>query len=114
MIALSVAGAATLGSVVSTPAVAGGSAIFGAPLTIQSTVTPSGSGGATPSGTVTFKIDGTAGTPQLLDPLGGATVSPSLTAGQHTVSAHYDGDSNYLPSSSGSLALTVAKATTQL
>jgi uncharacterized protein (TIGR03437 family) len=37
-----------------------------------------------------------------------------FTAGMHSISAHYEGSSNYLPSSSGTLDLTVDKASSTL
>src|SRR5262249_5382751 len=61
---------------------------------------------ATPSGTVTFVIDGHSQTPVPLAMVGGkdeAQFSTStLAAGQHSVTAEYSGDSNVSPSS-GSL-----------
>src|SRR5205814_4630336 len=61
--------------------------------------------GGTPAGTVQFKIDGAnAGSPVALDGSATATfATSSLTAGNHTVSADYSGDTNFNPSS-GTLA----------
>jgi len=75
------------------------------------TATPALCGGAGTSspvatGTVTFTIDGT---PETEDVSGGiATYSTtSLTAGQHTTTASYSGDSNYAASNSGPKTVTI-------
>lgn len=67
------------------------------------TATVSGNGG-TPTGTVTFQVDGaTAGT-GTLNASGVATFADSsLAVGSHTVSASYGGDTNDNPSASTSL-----------
>lgn len=63
------------------------------PVTFTATV--SGSGG-TPTGTVTFAVDGTPHGPVALDGSGQATyATANLSAGQHTVTASYSGDANY-------------------
>ncbi len=82
---------------------------FGTPVTFTATVTP-GFGGSVPTGTLTF-LDGTStlGTSGLLANLGGtATVTfttgaAALSAGPHTITAVYNGDSEFAnsPASAG-------------
>jgi hypothetical protein len=96
-------------------------------VTLTSSKNPSNSGDAvtftatvacpafTPTGTVTFTVDGTAGTPVTLSG-GTATFTTSgLTAGSHSVSAAYSGDSNCGPATSSVLTQVVnaAQATEQ-
>ena len=74
---------------------------IGQQVTFTATVAPT-SGTGTPTGTVTFTIDGTAQTPVPLQVVGGkdeaAFPTSTLTAGSHTVSAAYNGDSTFAPS----------------
>jgi hypothetical protein len=81
----------------------------GQQVTFTAVVTASGSAG-TPTGSVTFTIDGQARAPVALSVVGGADeaqfVTSTLTAGQHTVTAAYSGDTNVGPSS-GSLSTQV-------
>ena len=77
----------------------------GQPVTFTAVVTaPSFQG--TPTGTVTFTIDGQAQTPVTLALVGGSDqaqfTTSTLAAGSHTVSASYSGDTN-VSASSGSL-----------
>ncbi len=73
----------------------------GQPVTFTAVVSPS-EATATPSGSVTFTIDGVAGAPVPLQLVSGseqATVSiASLGAGTHTISAAYNGDSSFAAS----------------
>jgi hypothetical protein len=72
------------------------------------TVTVTGGGGGTPTGTVTF-LDGTTtlGTSSL-DGSGHATFSTTaLTPGNHSITANYSGDTNFSASSSPTLTQTV-------
>ncbi|HEY2017146.1 MAG TPA: Ig-like domain-containing protein, partial [Bryobacteraceae bacterium] len=108
--AIGVAAAAQQGSSVSTPLILSGGLVFGTPLSFQSKVTPA-SGTAVPTGTITFTVDTTAGAPQPLDSSGAATLTLSLSAGPHSISANYDGDTGFLPSASGALNFTLEKAT---
>ena len=77
----------------------------GQQVTFTATVAPT-SGTGTPTGTVTFDIDGTAQTPVPLQVVGGKDEAEfpisSLTAGSHTVAATYNGDSTF-GSSTGEL-----------
>jgi hypothetical protein len=77
----------------------------GQQVTFTAVVTASGFQG-TPTGTVTFTIDGDVQTPVPLSVVGGVDeaqfVTSTLTGGQHSVTAAYSGDTNVAPSS-GSL-----------
>ena len=84
---------------------------FGQAVTFTATVAPS-SGTGTPTGTVTFTIDGTAQTPVPLQVVGGvdqASLPPisSLTIGQQTIGATYSGDDNFATSTAQSSTQTV-------
>ena len=63
-----------------------------------------------PTGTITFTIDGVARPPAAVNASGTATVTATFTAGSHTLSATYSGDSNFQPSSSGTLAQSVSSS----
>ncbi len=84
----------------------------GASVTFAATVT----GGTTkPTGTVTFK-DGSAilGTGTLDANAKASYASSTLTAGTHSVSASYAGDSNYTASDSSAVSVTVRALTTSV
>jgi CSLREA domain-containing protein len=78
----------------------------GKPVTFTAVVSAPGYSG-TPIGTVTFTIDGHAEPPVHLAVVGGKDearfTTTTLVAGQHSVSAEYNGDTNVSPSS-GSLS----------
>jgi hypothetical protein len=76
------------------------------------TATVTGSGG-TPTGTVQFKDNGTnLGAPVNLDSSGRATyTTPALSVGRHTITAVYNGDTNFA-ASTGTLTQTVRSAST--
>jgi hypothetical protein len=78
--------------------------------TLTATVTPA-SGSAKPTGTVTF-FDGSTvlGTADV-DP-GTATLSVSLPAGRHDITASYSGTTDFAPSTAAALRYTVAPAVT--
>jgi hypothetical protein len=86
------------------PSTAGQAVIFTA------TVAPASGPGA-PTGTVTFTIDGKAGSPVLLTDVNGqdqATLTlPSLAAGSYTISASYSGDTKFAPSASSAVTQVV-------
>jgi ELWxxDGT repeat protein len=87
------------------------SPVYGQVLTFTATVSPTAPGAGTPSGTVTFKRDGQAFAhqPVSVDSNGKATFStPVLTAGTHTITAVYNGDTNFSASSPASLTQVVA------
>jgi hypothetical protein len=67
------------------------------------------SGGGTPTGSVTFANGVTQIGTASLNPSGVATFSsPGLAVGLYTVTATYSGDSNFSPSTSPAIAVTVA------
>ncbi len=69
-----------------------------------------------PTGTVTFNIDGTATQVPLSSspaPYAGVFQTTFPTAGKHTVSATYSGDSNYTSSTSATTTLSVAASGTE-
>ena len=86
---------------------------FGDTVTFTATVTSQAAG--TPSGDVTFSIDGNVQTPVPLADVGGvqtATFDDSaLGAGQHTIAATYDGDSSFAMSTATAVNQVVDQAT---
>jgi hypothetical protein len=97
----------------------------GGALTLASSLNPSAVGqavtftatvtcpGFTPTGTVTFTVDGTAGTPVTLNGGTATFMTSSLTAGSHSVSAAYSGDGNCGSAASSVLTQVVNAAPTQ-
>jgi uncharacterized repeat protein (TIGR01451 family) len=76
--------------------------VFGQPVTFTATVSPVAPGAGTPAGTVTFLDGGNSiGTGTLSGGVASFTTS-ALTAGNHTISASYNGDTNF-NGSTGSL-----------
>jgi hypothetical protein len=74
----------------------------GQSVTFTATVTPSATGAIVPTGTVTF-MDGATqlGTPVTLTSAGTAAfTSSTLTVGPHTITAKYNGDTNFTASTS--------------
>ena len=75
-------------------------ATAGQPITLVALVTPQGAG--TPTGDVTFAVDGTAEAPVALSVVNGLDVAtltlPSLGAGTHQVGAVYGGDASFATS----------------
>jgi hypothetical protein len=79
-------------------------AVSGQNVTFTATVTPSGQGAGTPTGTVTFYVDGTAiGSPVALSGNTASISTTSLTTQGHLITATYSGDGNFLTSTSASL-----------
>ncbi|MGH9680770.1 MAG: Ig-like domain-containing protein, partial [Candidatus Acidiferrales bacterium] len=72
------------------------------------------SGTTVPTGTITFSDGGTSlGAPVALNGSGQATLTTSsLTAGSHTITATYSGDSNFTSSSNTLTQVVVAKTNT--
>ena len=77
----------------------------GSTVVLTATVTAVAPGVGTPSGTVQFRIDGSAvGAPVVLNASGQAAYSTStLTTGRHTVSVVYSGSAGFNASTSGNL-----------
>jgi uncharacterized protein (TIGR03437 family) len=106
-------GADLLPTTTSSPLLTNGTAVYGATLTYKVTVVPTTTGGAAPTGTVTFTVDGNTGTPQALS-AGIATLQVPFTAGSHTLKAQYNGDATYASSTSGTTTQVVDKADTKV
>jgi autotransporter-associated beta strand protein len=85
---------------------------YGDTVIFTATVQPVISGFGTPTGTVTFTIDGGSATTVPLNPSAQATLSlSSLTIGGHTIAVTYNGDATF-GSNSASLTQTVHSGTT--
>jgi hypothetical protein len=87
--------------------------VFGQSVTFTATVNPVAPGAGTPTGTVTFSVDGTPQLPAV--PLAGnqATFSTNgLAAGSRTITAVYSGDGNFVTSTSPGFTQTVGPAQT--
>jgi hypothetical protein len=88
------------------------SATFGQAVSLMAVVAPVAPGAGTPTGTVTFAIDGVGQGPVTLSG-GVATLTlTNLNTGSHTIIATYNDDSNFAGSGSGSSNFTVAQAPT--
>lgn len=87
--------------------------VFGQSTTLTATVSAIAPGAGTPTGTVEFRDGATVLGSGTLNGSGVATLATSaLSAGSHTLSAVYAGDSNFLTSTSSGLAQTVNAANT--
>src|SRR5439155_1477159 len=82
----------------------------GQTVTFTATVNPVSPGAGTPTGTVTFTIDGTPQAPVTLTTNTATLSTSSLSVGTHTITAAYSGDSNFNASSSSNFTQTVNKA----
>src|SRR5438132_6594474 len=92
-----------------------GSSVYGQTVQFSTVVTAAAPGSGTPSGTVSFFDGGTLLGTGSLDGAGKAsfTTNAALTVGQHTITASYSGDTNFLGSAtSGSITENVAQAST--
>jgi len=76
---------------------------FGQSVTFTATVT--GSGGLTPMGTVTFSVDGVAGSPINLSNGQASFSTATLAVGSHKIIATYSGDANFAGSSNAASPL---------
>ena len=86
---------------------------YGQAVTFTAAVTPNSPGGGTPTGTVTFKDGATVLATGTLNTSAIATYSTSaLGAGNHSITAVYNGDTNDQGSSSSTLPQTVIQAST--
>jgi hypothetical protein len=87
--------------------------IFGQSVTFTAVVTAAGGGSGTPSGVVVFTDGGKSIGAANLDGTGKASLAvSSLGAGNHTITASYAGDGNFLASVSPTVPLTVNKSDT--
>jgi hypothetical protein len=87
----------------------GATARYGQGVTFTALLTPTSSGGQTPTGTVVFSVDGNAASGKIVVSHALATWSTSaLTVGPHTITASYSGDSHFAASTAAALSLTVA------
>ena len=76
------------------------SSVFGESVTFTATVNPVAPGAGSPTGTVTFTVDGTAQTPVALSNGQATFATSALSVGSHVITASYDGDGNFNPSTS--------------
>lgn len=90
-------------------------AVFGQSVAFTATVSAATPGSGTPTGTVTFSLDGLPQAPVPLNGAGQAVISTnSLSVGDHLVSATYSGDLNFIGSTSSPLSQKVVCATITL
>ncbi len=92
------------------------SLVYGQTATFTATVSAALAGSGTPTGSVSFVIDGVTKPAVAINSSGVATVTVSgLTAGSHTVGANYLGDSNFAPiSTTTTVTQTITKATSSV
>jgi hypothetical protein len=89
--------------------------VWGQPVTITATVAAVPPATGTPTGTVTFTIDGVAGAPVALSGGKASFTTAALAPGTHSITAAYSGDSTFLPSNASlTPAQAVGQATTTL
>jgi len=87
-------------------------AVAGQTITFTATVTPSSTGSAAPTGSVTFKDGSTVLGTVALDASGAARLTTALAAGSHTITATYGGDAANSPSTSPPLTQQVTASST--
>jgi hypothetical protein len=90
------------------------SGTYGTPIFLRGTVTGQ-SGVGTPTGALTFSVDGTGEASATLGSAGSGVTSsaiPALTVGSHTISAAYGGDLNFKASTSANLNPSISKGPT--
>jgi hypothetical protein len=88
--------APTITTIQSAPAAAN---LFGHPTTLTATVTAPPPGCGTPSGTVTFSVDGTiVQTSSLSSTASASLTTTALIPGSHNITVNYYGDTDFLPS----------------
>jgi uncharacterized protein (DUF2141 family) len=90
-----------------------GPSVHGQPVSFSAQVAPT-AGSGTPTGTIQFTVDGTNfGAPVTLS--GGTATTPAtstLPTADHSIGAHYSGDSNFLASDASPTTHHVGRATT--
>ncbi len=90
-----------------------GTASFGQSVVITATIASTKPG--TPSGTVTFFVDGAQQAHPSTVTNGLATITlTGLTGGKHTIGGSYSGDNNFAPSSASTISITVAQASSTI
>jgi hypothetical protein len=89
-----------------------GSSVFGQPVTLTAGVAVVAPGSGTPTGTVTFTIDGTPQAPVAVNNAQAAFSTSSLAAGSHTVTAAYGGSASFNGSTSSNFTVVVNNAST--
>ncbi|MDW8326681.1 MAG: Ig-like domain repeat protein [Anaerolineales bacterium] len=96
-----------------TLATSGSPSVFGQSVTFTATVTAQAPGSGTPTGTVTFFVDGSPVVTPTLNAAGQATfITSTLPVGPHNLTATYNGSANYNASSSLTLTQQVNPANT--
>ena len=86
--------------------------VYGQPVNVTITVTPDPSGGPTPTGAATVYVDGANYSLIKLSNGQNTIQLPALAPGTHTITATYQGDSNYSSASSAPLSQVVGQAST--
>src|SRR5439155_11847341 len=84
--------------------------VFGQPIVFTATLSALAPGAGTPGGTVTFK-DGA--TPLSTNSLSGGSVNytnTTLSVGDHSITAVYNGDTNFTTSTSTAITQTITQA----
>lgn len=90
----------------------GGTSAFGQSVTFTATVAPVPPATGTPTGTVTFAVDGTNQQPpaQLTGGIATSSAMTTLSVGTHQISGLYSGDTNFLAGTPTPLTQTVNSA----
>ncbi len=84
-------------------------AVYAQPVTLTATVT---SPGGTPTGTVAFFVDGAVAGFGFVNAGSVATFTVALGVGSHSLTATFQGNSSFAPSSSAAVSETVSRAST--
>lgn len=85
---------------------------YGQSVTITATITSTNGGGSSPTGTISFLLDGNP-TGALIQVVNGQASVPlnNLSGGSHSVGATYSGDDNFAASAGTPIQFTVSKST---
>lgn len=87
-----------------------GQPLIGEPVGITATLVPTSGSGQTPTGTVTFIVDGQEQDPITVSATGTATLTlSSINGGSHVVGAVYSGDSTFAGEAAKPLTFTMAQ-----
>jgi len=86
--------------------------VFGQPVTFTATVTPVAPGSGTPTGVVTYSIDGARAATSTLSGGVGTFVTSTLAVGSHTVVITYSGSASFVSSNASLPTQVVTKANT--